>query len=114
MQPSKTHILKLSLLHPYICALHRLRLGRSGFFVRAGKLMLMLSGLLIVGCGGTTVQPTQPTPEIIIVYACSKYCPGPDSIYRKRVYRDIYDEKECLALGGEPYTFGTNWVCVVK
>jgi hypothetical protein len=111
MQLSKIHMRKLSQLQPFLCALHRPGLDRSGFFARAGKLMLLVTGLLIVGCGGSS---RQPTPAIVSVYACSDYCPGPEHVYRKRVYWGVYDKKQCRKLDGEPYTYGLNWVCVVK
>jgi hypothetical protein len=93
MQAGKTHTLR----------------KRSGPIVRAGKLMLLLPVLLLVSCGGQ-----QPKPEIVTVYACTRYCPGPDNIYYKRVYLGVNDERQCRKLDGEPYTYGLNWVCVVK
>jgi hypothetical protein len=109
MQLSKIHIPKLSQLHSFLSALHRPGFDRSGFFARAGKLMLLVPGLFIVGCAGSL-----PTPEIGTVYACSGYCPGPDNLYRKRIYLGVFDERQCRKLDGESYTFGLNWVCVVK
>ena len=110
MQRSKIYKLKLSQLYSILCARYRPGLGRSGFFIRAGKLMLVLLGLVIAGCAGTPLQK----PEIINVYACSEYCPGPDNIYRKNVYRGVSDERECQKLDGRLYSYGTNWVCLVQ
>ena len=74
-------------------------------------ILLLSWGFLIAGCGGSGVKET---PEIVTVYACSSYCPGPDNIYQKRVYRGIVDPRQCRQLDGEPYTYGLKTVCVVQ
>ena len=117
MQFYKVHLRKFSQLHLFLRALRPTGLDGSRLIARATKLMILVSGLLIVGCAGSgteTMGDLQPTPEIISVFACSKYCPGPDSIYRKRVYRGVFDKTQCQKLDGEMYSYGTNAVCVVK
>ena len=117
MQFTITRILKLSQLHPFLRAKHPLLICGSGLIARVRKLIILVSALLIVGCAGSgtdTKDDLQPKPEIISVFACSKYCPGPDSVYRKRVYRGVFDEKQCQKLDGEMYSYGTNTVCVVQ
>jgi hypothetical protein len=55
--------------------------------------------------------------EVVEVFACGDYCPGPEEKYIKRVYDGVTDEDECRKLGGRPYTYigwGQHTVCEVK
>ena len=81
---------------------------------RAAFLMLSIA---VTACAGDPVDDESITPEIIEVFACSDYCPGPREKYLKRVYAGVTDAEECRDLGGEPYTYigwGQRTVCEVK
>jgi len=68
-------------------------------------------------CIGETDTGAMDRPNIIEVFACSDYCPGPEEQYMKRVYEGVTDEKECRELGGEPYTivgWGKRTICEVQ
>ena len=80
------------------------------------SIALMLSSLLIA-CTTNTTDDTSEAPQIVEVFACSDYCPGPEEQYIKRVYDGVVDEEECRKLGGEPYTYvgwGQRTVCEVR
>ena len=80
-------------------------------------IILLASSAGIVGCADDLARKQAEIPDIIEVFACSDYCPGPEEQYIRRVYEGVTDESECRELGGEPYTY-LGWrertVCEVK
>ena len=83
----------------------------------ANSIIIFFAAMVISGCAGLATEDGQDKPEIVEVFACSDYCPGPDEKYMKRVYDGVTDEGECLKLGGRPYTY-IGWseytVCVAE
>lgn len=76
--------------------------------------IIILSAGLIVFNNSQQKEQTHP---IIEHFACSDYCPGPAKDYTIMIYEGIRDEKTCLEIGGEPYTYtgwGTTFVCKAK
>jgi len=72
---------------------------------------------LFAACTNHPVEEQAELPEIVEVFACSDYCPGPKEKYLRRVYDGITDAEKCRELGGSPYTYmgwGTRTVCVVR
>ena len=70
----------------------------------------------IAGCMSGPGNDVTELPDIVEVFACSDYCPGPREKYIKRVYDGVTDEEECQKLGGRPYTYigwGQHTVCEV-
>jgi len=56
-------------------------------------------------------------PEIIKVFACSDYCPGPEDKYMVKAYKDINNTEECLKIGGKPHKYvgwSTIFVCIAE
>ena len=73
--------------------------------------------IAIAGCARDLADEDRERPEIVEVFACSDYCPGPEEKYLKRVYDGVTDEEECRELGGRLYTYigwGEHTVCEVK
>ncbi len=71
----------------------------------------------IAACISDAEKENIETPQIVEVFACSDYCPGPREQYIKRVYDGVTDEEECRKLGGRLYTvkgWGTRIVCEVS
>jgi hypothetical protein len=71
----------------------------------------------IAACANGAVDDELEIPEIVEVFACSDYCPGPEERYIKRVYDGVTDEEECRKLGGRPYTYigwGEHTVCEAR
>ena len=63
------------------------------------------------------VDDKEEMPNIVEVFACGDYCPGPEEQYIKRVYEGVTDEERCRELGGRPYTYvgwGERTVCEVE
>ena len=65
--------------------------------------------MVVTACATDPVDDGFEVPEIVQVFACSDYCPGPEEKYLKRIYDGVTDEEECRKLGGKPYTY-TGWV----
>ena len=68
-------------------------------------------------CAGSNEDKSPGRPQIIEVFACSDYCPGPEEKYLKFVYEGVNDEASCLKLGGQPYRYlgwGNYFVCIAK
>jgi hypothetical protein len=81
------------------------------------KAFVLVMSAAVTACAGDPVDEESEALEIIEVFACSDYCPGPKDKYIKRVYDGITDEEECRKLGGKPYTYigwGQRTVCEVK
>ena len=77
---------------------------------------VLAASVALNGCSNGSVDETAELPEIIEVFACSDYCPGPRENYIKRVYAGVTDEAECRKLGGYPYTYvgwGKRTICEV-
>lgn len=73
--------------------------------------------LAIVGCAGDPIEDRQGKPDIVEIFACGDYCPGPEEKYLKRVYDGVTEEHQCRELGGRLHTyFAWGWytVCMVK
>ena len=71
----------------------------------------------IAACAGDPVDEESDVPDIVEIFACGDYCPGPEEKYLKRVYDGVTDEEECRKLGGKPYML-IDWeqrtVCEVR
>lgn len=81
------------------------------------KMLLLITSTAVAACAADPVDEDSEAPEIVEVFACSDYCPGPESKYTKRVYDGITDEEECRKLGGKLYTYfgwGQRTVCEAK
>ena len=81
------------------------------------SIVVFSSSLASAGCSGSLIDENSKKPEIVEVFACSDYCPGPDEKYMKRVYEGVVDEEECRKLDGRLYSFigwGQHFVCEVK
>ena len=81
------------------------------------KVIIPVFAAALAACAKDTVDHEPEVPEIVEVFACSDYCPGPEEKYIKRVYEGVTDEEECRELGGKPYTYfgwGKFTVCEVK
>ena len=79
--------------------------------------VVLAASFAIAGCANGPVNDATELPEIVEVFACSDYCPGPEEKYTKRVYDGVTDEEECRVLGGRPYTYigwGLYTVCEVR
>lgn len=71
----------------------------------------------------TQLQDTRPEissnknlPEIVEIFACGDYCPGPPEQYTFKVYKDVLTESDCANLGGKFESFdgwGTQYYCRV-
>lgn len=69
------------------------------------------------GYAGDPIEDGHETPEILEVFACGDYCPGPEEKYLKRIYDGVTNKRECRKLGGRLYTyFAKGWytVCEVR
>jgi hypothetical protein len=78
--------------------------------------IFFIASLGIAACINDAEKDRIETPQIVEVFACSDYCPGPEEKYIKRVYDGVTDEEECRSLGGHLYTFkgwGKHIVCEV-
>ena len=83
----------------------------------ANSIIVLFAAMAISGCAGAGTENGQDKPEIVEVFACSDYCPGPEEKYIKRVYDGVTDKGECLKLSGRPYTYigwGNYTVCVAE
>lgn len=79
--------------------------------------IVFIVSVAIAACASGPVDDELEIPEIVEVFACSDYCPGPKERYIKRVYDGVTDEEECRDLGGRPYTFigwGRYTVCEAR
>jgi hypothetical protein len=79
--------------------------------------IVLAATLALTGCSNGPVDEIAEPPEIIEVFACSDYCPGPREQYIKRVYAGVTDVAECRKLGGHPYTYvgwGKRTICEVR
>lgn len=79
--------------------------------------IVVVACLSLSGCSNKHVDDNSELPEIIEVFACGDYCPGPRENYIKRAYAGVTDEAECRALGGSPYTYvgwGERTICEVR
>jgi len=85
--------------------------------VVARNILVLALSTAVTACAGDPVDGDSEVPDIVDVFACSDYCPGPREEYIKRVYDGVTDEEECRKLGGKPYTYigwGQHSVCEVK
>lgn len=83
----------------------------------SSTIVVFTLSLAIAGCASGPVDNGTRLPDIVEVFACSDYCPGPEKKYVKRVYDGVSDEDECRKLGGWPYTYfgwGQHTVCEVR
>lgn len=81
------------------------------------NILVFAASFMISGCASGPDDHDAERPEIVEVFACGDYCPGPEEKYIKRVYDGVTGEEECRKLGGRPYTFigwGTHTVCEVR
>jgi len=79
--------------------------------------IILILSAAIVACAGDLVDEDLEVPEIVEIFACGDYCPGPEEKHLKRVYDRVTDEEECRKLGGRPYMWidwQQHWVCEVK
>jgi hypothetical protein len=79
--------------------------------------MVLACSVAFTGCTSSRINEDSEKPEIVEVFACSDYCPGPEEKYMKRVYDGVTDEDECRKLGGRTYSFigwGQRTVCEVR
>ena len=79
--------------------------------------VILFLSTVIVACAGDPVDAELEVPEIVEIFACGDYCPGPEEKYLKRVYDGVTNEVECRKLGGRLYTWidwGQKWVCEVR
>jgi hypothetical protein len=71
----------------------------------------------IAACAGDPLDAESEVPEIVEIFACGDYCPGPEEKYLKRVYDGVTDKEECRKLGGKLYMW-IGWeqriVCEVR
>lgn len=73
--------------------------------------------LVNLGCVGEPPENGKVKPDIVEVFACGDYCPGPKERYLKRVYDGVTDIDECGELGGRPYTYigwSTRTICIAE
>lgn len=85
--------------------------------LRAAQWLIVLVILWVSACAAGNEEQKASKPEVIEIFACSDYCPGPRSKYMKKVYEGVSDEESCLKLGGKPYTYtgwGTYFACVAE
>jgi hypothetical protein len=81
------------------------------------KIIIFILSAAVAACASDPVDKESETPDIVEVFACSDYCPGPEEKYIKRVYDGVTDEEECRKLGGRPYSYlgwGQYTVCEVR
>ena len=82
------------------------------------KLLLFTLFIICAGCSSSTFQTeAENKPEIINVFTCSDYCPGPVESYYKDAYKGVVDADECLKLDGEPIEvagWGRTFFCLVN
>ena len=81
------------------------------------KSIILALSIVVASCAGDPVDEQSELPEIVEVFACGDYCPGPEEKYLKRVYDGITDAEKCRELGGKPYTYigwGQQTVCEVR
>lgn len=81
------------------------------------KTLILILSTAVTACASDPVDGESEVPEIVEVFACSDYCPGPEEKYIKRVYDGVTDEDECRKLGGKPYTYigwGQRTVCEAR
>ncbi|MCH9004745.1 MAG: hypothetical protein IH838_05570 [Proteobacteria bacterium] len=81
------------------------------------QVITLVLSAAVTACAGEPVDEDSEIPDIVEVFACSDYCPGPEEKYIKRVYDGVTDEDECRKLCGRPYTFigwGQHTVCEVR
>ncbi len=79
--------------------------------------IVIVASVAIATCTSGPVDDELEIPEIVEIFACSDYCPGPRERYMKRVYDGVTDEEECRKLGGRLYTFigwGQHTVCEAR
>ncbi len=79
--------------------------------------VILIMSAAMAACAGSPVDAGSELPEIVEIFACGDYCPGPEEKYLKRVYDGVIDEEECRKLGGRLYTWidwGQKWVCEVR
>lgn len=56
-------------------------------------------------------------PEVVEVFACSDYCPGPKEKYMVKAYKGVTNADECSRIGGRPYEYvgwGKFFVCIAE
>jgi hypothetical protein len=84
------------------------------------KTLYLFIGTLVFclsACAGRYEDKSLEKPNIVEVFACSDYCPGPEKKYLKKVYEGVNDEATCLKFGGKPYRYlgwGNYFVCIAK
>ncbi len=81
------------------------------------KTLFLILSSTVAACSTDPVDDGSEVPEIVEVFACSDYCPGPEEKYVKRVYDGVTEEKECQKLGGKLLTYigwGQRTVCEVR
>lgn len=80
-------------------------------------IVILFLSAVVAACAGDPIDAELEVPEVVEIFACGDYCPGPEEKYLKRVYDGVTDEEECRKLGGKPYTWidwGQKWVCEVR
>ena len=81
------------------------------------KAIVLILSAAVAACAGDPIDGDFEVPEIVEVFACSDYCPGPEEKYIKRAYDRVFEEEECRKLGGRLYIFigwGQHTVCEVR
>ena len=88
-----------------------------GHMKKVKSIILCSAVIALAGCAAGPTENDSEKPEIVEVFACSDYCPGPEEKYLKRVYAGVTEKEECLALGGRPYSYigwGRFTVCIAE
>lgn len=84
---------------------------------RCDSTIVIIMAATIVACASDPVDGNSQKPEIVEIFACGDYCPGPEDQYMKRVYDGVTDDEECRRLGGRLYSW-IDWqqrtVCEVR
>ncbi|HCU53122.1 MAG TPA: hypothetical protein DIC36_02170 [Gammaproteobacteria bacterium] len=91
--------------------------------VSAGKSILAILTVLLLNSAGCIAAPAKQDvlsdlrPEIIEVFACGDYCPGPREQYLVKAYKGVNTREECLRIGGQPHEYvgwGKHFVCIAE
>lgn len=84
---------------------------------RSHTTIVLILSSAIAACAGDQFEENPEVPEIVEIFACGDYCPGPEEEYLKRIYDGVTDEEECRKLGGRLYMW-IDWqqrtVCEVR
>jgi len=95
-----------------------------------GKACLPFLAILFLQTAGCVAMPSvtkaasekpgespEKKPEIIEVFACGDYCPGPREQYLVKAYKGVTTREECRRVGGRPYEYfgwGKHFLCLAE